>query len=109
MSRKVQLRNEVHGNDRRYLDASITENGNLLIEGQDLGPSTSPVSSDGEYEWRHTISAEHLPALLQLLDSPRDAEVLDVLANHWTGTASYELETRIRESNIPSDVSSWSG
>jgi hypothetical protein len=107
--RRVPLRHERNGRDRRFLDASITEAGDLLIEGQDLGPSTSVVSSDGEYEWRRTIKAEHLPALLELLDAPPGADVLQVLASHWRGAASYELEKRIRESDIPSELSTWSG
>jgi hypothetical protein len=106
---RVQLRHEVSGRDRRFLTASITDAGDLLIEGQDLGPSTSFVSSDGEYEWWRTIKAEHLPALLQLLDAPPGSDVLQVLASHWTGPASHELEKRIRDSGIPSELSTWSG
>jgi hypothetical protein len=105
----VELRNEVDGRDRRFLGASITESGDLLIEGQDLGPSTWPVSGDGEYEWWRTIKAEHFANLLRLLDAPADASLLQVLATHWTGAASYELEKRIREGGIPSELSTWSG
>jgi hypothetical protein len=106
--RNVQLRHEVNGRDSRFLSASITEAGDLVIAGQDLGPSTSIVSSDGEYEWWRTIKAEHFPALLQLLNAPPGSDVLQVLASHWTGPASHELERCIRESDIPSEVSAWS-
>jgi hypothetical protein len=105
----VELRDEVDRRDSRFLSASITDTGDLLIAGQDLGPSTWPVSSDGEYEWRRTIKAENFPALLELLEAPPDADMLQVLASHWTGPASYELEERIRDSGIPSQVSTWSG
>ncbi len=33
------------------LTASLNGAGDLVLEGQDLGPSTSVVSPDGEYEW----------------------------------------------------------
>ncbi len=107
--RKVQLRREVDGADQRFLDARLNADGDLVIEGQDLGPRTAPVSSDGEYEWTRIIRAGDLPTLLQVLGSPTDADVLDVLQERWTGRASYELERLIRESDVPSELSTWAG
>ena len=106
---EVNLRKEHHGPDHRYLSASLNIDGSLLIEGQDLGPSTAIVSSDGEYEWARTILPEHFPALLALLDAPANADILDVLEKHWTGQRSYELERRIRESDIPSNLWTYGG
>jgi len=97
----VTLRDEHIGNDSRYLTATRKDNGDLLLEGQDLGPGTSSVSGDGEYEWVRTIRAKDIPRLLALLDAPADAHIISVLAQHWTGGNSYELERRIRESDIP--------
>jgi hypothetical protein len=105
---KVTLRDEVDGGERRYLGAHLDETGSLVIDGQDLGPSTAPVSSDGEYEWWVTISAQHIPQLLALLDAPPASDILEVLAENWTGTRSHELERRIRESGIPHQFSSYS-
>ena len=48
--RVVTLRDEVDGPDSRHLWAHIDQEGNLHIDGQDLGPKTAIVSSDGEYE-----------------------------------------------------------
>ena len=45
--RKVTLRDETDGPDRRHLEAYLDETDNLHIDGQDLGPSTSIVSGDG--------------------------------------------------------------
>ena len=98
---KVALRAEVNGMDRRYLDASLDENGDLVIAGQDLGPGTSMAPPHGEYEWWTTIKAVDFPELLALLDAPSGSDVLQVLADHWTGEQSYELERRLRESAIP--------
>lgn len=95
--------------DSRSLTARRTDEGDLLLEGQDLGPSTGAVSSDGEYEWTRRIRAQSIPKMLDVLDAAPDADILQVLREHWTGEESYELERRIRESDIPSDLSTWSG
>jgi hypothetical protein len=101
------LRDERSGPDRRVLAARIDENGDLLIEGHDLVPGTSPVSGDGEYEWRHTIAAADIPRLLELLTEGGEADVLDVLQARFTGDSSYELEEILRESGLPTRFSSW--
>jgi len=107
--RRVNLRSEHDGEDHRYLDAHLDQEGNLHLDGQDLGPGTSPVSSDGEYEYFKEIVATDIPALLALLDAPPDADVLEELERHWTGAQSHELETRIRNSGFPFKFSCWSG
>lgn len=107
--RPLNLREEHDGSDSRYLSARLNYDGSLLIEGQDLGRKTAIVSSDGEYEWGWSILPQHLPQLLALLNAPANADILDVLKKHWTGEQSYELERRIRESNIQSHFWTWGG
>lgn len=107
--RQVTLRDEHSGRDHRSLWAYLDDDGNLHIDGQDLGPGTGSVSGDGEYEWFKTIGAEHVPHLLRVLGAPPDAEVLDVLEKQWSGSKAGELETVIRESDIKVDVFAWSG
>ena len=65
--RVVTLRNEIDGPDSRHLWAHLDQKGNLHIDGQDLGPKTTIVSSDGEYEWFETIDRSDLPKLIGLL------------------------------------------
>jgi hypothetical protein len=93
----------------RYLGAFVDETGALRINGQDLGPGTEMVSSDGEYEWFETIAAGDVPLVVALLDGEPGTDVLDLLEQHWTGAQSYELERRLRESGIPRNISTWSG
>jgi hypothetical protein len=107
--RKVTLRDETDGPDRRHLEAYLDETDNLHIDGQDLGPSTSIVSGDGEYEWRVIIKAEHVPRLLGLLGAKADADLLDVLGDRWSGDRAGDLEALIRDSDIHVERSSWSG
>lgn len=104
--RSVELRNELVGKDRRHLSAYVDERG-LHIDGQDLGPGTGMVSDDGEYEWSRTFATGDVPQVVALLDGQPGEDVLDVLTR-WVGK-TYELEKRIRESDIPSDMWTWSG
>jgi hypothetical protein len=83
--------------------------GALHLEGQDLGPGTAPVSTDGEYVWSHKIAAEHVPRLMELLGGEPDGDLLGLLAERYTGADSYELERVIRESGVPVETFVWSG
>ena len=79
------LREEQDGPDRRYLCAYLTPDGALHIDGQDLGPGTAPVSGDGEYEWFETIRPAHLPRLVELLGGAPGTDLLDLLADRYSG------------------------
>jgi hypothetical protein len=103
------LREERDGEDSRYLVAYLDAEGRLHIDGQDLGPSTSVVSSDGEYEWFETIAASDVARVVALLGGSAGEDVLDLLEREWTGMRSYELERRLRESDIPLERRVWSG
>jgi hypothetical protein len=108
-TRRVTLRDEKSGSDSRHLRAYLDDDGNLHIDGHDLGPGTAPVSNDGEYEWLEKISAADLPRLLTLLGAPSNAMILDVLEQRWTGSSSYDLERLIRESDIRVERFVWGG
>jgi hypothetical protein len=104
--RVVRLRAEVSGADRRYLDAYI-ESDNLVLAGQDLGPSTAAVSGDGEYEWWRTVKRADIPALSAVLGGAPDEDILDVLERVATGDGSYELERLLRDGVVPCDLCVW--
>ncbi len=106
-SHSISLRAEHDGDDHRYLDAHLDSNGDLHISGQDLGPGTALVGNDGEYEWEKVIAKEDIPALLTLLNASVDADILEELAARYTGRGSYELERRLRESDIPVRFWRW--
>lgn len=108
-TRKVTLRDEHDGPDRRVLWAYLDDEGNLHIDGQDLGPKTASVSSDGEYEWFKTISVTDVPRLLTLLGATPEEDVLDVLEGQWCGEKAAQLEQLLRGSDIKVDLFTWSG
>lgn len=101
--REVTLRDEVDGPNRRYLGASIVDN-QLRIAGQDLGPATSIVSDDGEYEWCRTVRRSDIPALAAVLGAEPNEDILDLLERVATGEGSYELERLLREGVVPNEV-----
>lgn len=99
--RTVRLRSEQSGADSRFLWAYVDEDGALHIDGQDLGPATAVVSSNGEYEWFHTIRAGHIDQLVALLGGEPEDDILDLLRWRYTDRGSYELEAILRNSDIP--------
>ncbi|HEX4383021.1 MAG TPA: hypothetical protein VH083_08740 [Myxococcales bacterium] len=99
--RQVKLREERNGRDSRHLWAWVDAQGRLHVDGQDLGPSTATVSSDGEYEWFQTIAAEHVPRLIGLLGGKPGNDLLDLLEARWTGARAADFEKLLRESGIP--------
>ena len=106
--RTVILRAEQAGTGQRHLSAYVDERG-LHIDGQDLGPGTSIVSDDGEYEWFETIAPNDVPRVVALLDGQPGEDILDLLERSWTQPGrSYELERRLRESDIVIARDVWS-
>ena len=99
-NRVVTLRSETRGRDSRSLWARMTDEGDLRIDGQDLGPATAPVSPDGEYEWVQVVRRADLPDLLALLGADPGVDVLEFLEASWSGTESYSLEKLLRESDL---------
>jgi hypothetical protein len=79
---KVTLRAEIVGADQRHLWAQIDDNGDLVIAGQDLGPSVEQFFGEREYEWAHTIKKQYIPQFLELLDQDPGANVMNVLQGY---------------------------
>ena len=59
----VLLNESVDGESRRVV-AKLTDNGSLMISGQDIGPSVERIFGSDEYEYSHIIPA---PLLLHFL------------------------------------------
>ncbi len=79
---KVTLRAEIEGSDQRHLWAQIESNGDLVIAGQDLGPTVVQFFGEREYEWAHTIKKQHIPQFLELLNQDPEANVMTVLQGY---------------------------
>ena len=107
--RTVTLRQERDGRDVRWLGAYVDGAGALHVDGQDLGPGTAMVSSDGEYEWFMTVAATDVDRLVALLGGQPGDDVLVLLERDWTGSRSYDFERLLRESGIPVNLFTWGG
>lgn len=83
---------------------STGETGDLVIEGQDLGPATAVVSPDGEYEWIRTVRRTDLPALVLALGGQSGEDILDILDARFTGQRSYDLERLLSDDAVPSEL-----
>ena len=79
---KVTLRAEIEGSDQRHLWAQIESNGDLVIAGQDLGPTVVQFFGEREYEWAHTIKKQYIPQFLELLNQDPVANVMTVLQGY---------------------------
>lgn len=95
--RDLRLENGLH----TILEASLTADGSLELEAQDLGGTAYLMNPDGEYDYRRTIVPEHLPALIALLGGRPGDDVLDLLARDWTGYRSFDLEAPLRDAPFP--------
>jgi hypothetical protein len=108
MSRShVILRIERDGPDSRHLEAYLDEEGNLHLDGHDLGPKTAPVSDDGEYEWFEKVAAADLPRLIELLGGQPGEDILDLLHRRYTGAAAYDFTEALYSSGIRIERFVW--
>jgi hypothetical protein len=104
--RQIELRRERDGADSQCLYAFLDDQGNLHIDGWYVGPATAPVSDDGEYEYFNTISEADVSELTIQLGGSPGQDILDLLESQYVGDRSYELEKRLRESNIKVEFNS---
>lgn len=97
--RRIVLRDEQAGEDHCFLEARITSQGDLVIEGQDLGPAVESVFGKGyrEYEWQRTIRQAHIPLLSSALGARNDEDILAVLGR----VSEAEIDRCFADSAIP--------
>lgn len=102
MRRSVTLLDErLDDSSSLHLRAVLERDGELRIEGQDLGPVTAAMSPDGEYEYFYTIRANDVPALVIALGGIPGDDILALLEERWAGEQSYGLDREIRDSGVP--------
>lgn len=76
------------------LTAEIKENGDLFLEGQDLGPDVLEWFGDSDYEYFYTIKQEW-----------KDTVLLHLLAEKFTLSDTPQMW--LKRKNIPYDFSNW--
>lgn len=101
---KTVLRRMRDEGGTRYLGAYVDEKGDLIIEGQDLGPAVERILGVREYEWVWTVKRDQLPLLARELGGVSD--LLKALEQRFSGDAAAGLHDFLREKKIPFDF--WS-
>ncbi len=90
-----------------YLDAKLNRNGDLVLEGQDIGESVERMLGSDDYEYTTTYGKADLRRVLEALDEDPESDIIEVIVARWCGTArSFELERRLADANIPHEK--WS-
>ncbi len=92
---------------RVYLRASVTAEGNLLIEGSDFGDGVERALGVREYEWAWTIPAISIPALLRALGIADD--LLSALEERFSGDNAALLDSFLESNGIPTERGSRLG
>ncbi|MEU5879880.1 hypothetical protein [Spirillospora sp. NPDC047279] len=92
-------------NGTRHLSARLTDDGDLVIEGHDLGRG---VESFGpglrEYEWVWTVRAEHVPKLAEVLEAGPGEAILAVLQRTCSGDDASRLSALLgRGKPVPAE------
>lgn len=80
--------------DSRYLDAKIDDEGNLVLEGYDIGDTVKEYWGDSDYEYWLTVSQEY-----------KDTVLLSLIQERF-GNSS-EFMTWLEEKDIPHKFDSW--
>ena len=101
MTTSVVLRDTRDAGGSRHLKASIKPNGDLVIEGQDLGPAVEEFFGVMEYEWAWTITAKDCERLRAALGT---ADLLTALAERFPGENAADLQEFLESEGIPYEV-----
>ena len=105
----IILRDIREPDDWRNLQVRFDDNGDLLIEGHDMGASVETFFGEGsnEYEWVTTVKAKDVRALNVALGGKRGDDTLELIRNKCTGENAIDLEQLIKKKDIPKKFWSW--
>ena len=97
----VVLRQIKDADGSRLLEASVTANGDVLIEGHDFGDGVERVFGVREYEWAWTIPSASIPSLLHALGATDN--VLFALKEQFSGDNATLLSSFLEANEIPTE------
>ena len=97
----VVLRQVKDADGSRLLEASVTANGDVLIEGHDFGDGVERVFGVREYEWAWTIPSASIPSLLHALGATDN--VLFALKEQFSGDNATLLSSFLEANEIPTE------
>jgi hypothetical protein len=100
--RSVILRNQHDAQGTRHLDATLTEDGSIVIEGWDLGAGVEAVWGEGlrEYEWAWTVAPGDVPAAVAALGGAEGDDPLALLGAWLRGHRGRDPGSHLRDAGI---------
>ena len=98
-SKHIVLRRVKDADGLRLLEASVTAEGDVLIEGYDLGDGVERALGVREYEWEWRIPATSVPLLLHALGVAD--HVLSALEARFSGDNAALLDSFLESNGIP--------
>jgi hypothetical protein len=96
-------RRRLWSRDRLHVDVVVTDDGDLVFEGQDL----NGWLGSAEYEYWVTAPAALVPRVVGALGGRPGDDVLDLLAEHSEEIVLGGESTWLRTLGIEPDVSTW--
>ena len=107
-TRMVRLQADMTEGNRRFVNAFLSAEGDLSIEGQDLGSGVSEFFGAGltEYEWTVVVRAEHVPSAVAALGGEPDTEILDLLGERDQGDEAHTIKERLDAAGVMTEF--WS-
>ena len=97
----VVLRDVKDPDGSRLLEATLTSEGDLVIEGWDFGAGVERIFGVREYEWVWTIPAASVGPLLHALQATGD--VLSALKDRFSAENASELGVFLESHGIATD------
>jgi hypothetical protein len=105
-SEEITLNEEHTEQNSRHLWASITEDGDLMIQGQDLGLAVEGFWGLSEYEWSIIVRSPDIRRLIAALGGKDGDNVLSLLAARCSESEEYASKSFLDENGVPAEF--WS-
>lgn len=99
LQKKAILRNQRDEGGLRYLEAQLKWNGDVVIEGQDLGKGVEDAFGCSEYEWTWVIKSKNVRLLRNVLDNTED--IIQTLEKYYSDKNASKLYDFLESNKIP--------
>lgn len=104
---EVVLLDEWLDGESRHVTAELSEDGNLVVSGQDIGPSVERIFGSDEYEYSYTIPAAYIAAFFELLGARQVTDVLGAI-DHFGRGRYLEIVDALEKAKKIMPIQFWS-
>ena len=102
----VLLDEWIDGESRRVV-AKLAEDGDLVISGQDIGPSVERIFGSNEYEYSHTIPTLFVMSFFELLGAKQVTDILGAI-DHFGSSRYPEIVEALEKAKGTMPIEFWS-